>query len=467
MDNTSISNTVDTFSRDYPASLETMERNLQMMTYYGSKEAQEAATERYIEKIRTFGAATPASRKILREIALEENHGIIEDGFVLYLDNAITQTQNVMPCPEGEVDMAKNYRQRVVIGRDEKGGNIYKHLQAQSEQELNNRIVQAYVDSGRINEFVAVAEQKPKTQTLFKDYAANWLKTYKVDTLKPKTLKSYEGYFVSHLNPAFGDRYIEDITVADVMTFLSERKSMAQKSLSLYLALLRQVLDSAVCDSLVEKNVARDKRVVNPSTKVRKREALTEEQVKDIAQSLYAMESGNEKLFLTLLLFTGCRRGEVLGLMWEDIDFEKKLIHIRRNVTHVTNAPIIGTPKTKNGERTIPFGEHFEELVTPMRGTGFIIGGKEPISIKAFKTMMKRLNAKVNLYGATPHVLRHTFLTFLSANGTDMKTLQAVAGHADIQTTMNIYVHPSMANIKKAGNTMDNMLHGYATHAVS
>lgn len=165
--------------------------------------------------------------------------------------------------------------------------------------------------------------------------------------LKPKTYASYRGCLVSHLYPEFGERDIEDIESGDVMAFLSSRRSMAKKSLKLYLDLLRQILDSAVEDGIITKNPARDKRVQNPSTKVTKRVALTETEFKEIMQGLYGM--------------------------------------------------------------------------------------------------------------------RHTYLTTLAGAGADVKTLQAVAGHADSQMTMNTYVHPKVENLQRAGEMMDSILHGYAT----
>lgn len=420
----------------------------------------------HIRAHRRASVDRPETQRYTKEDVLQLVGMAYEMGLCAYphktiLDNGIAQVP-VMPCG-GDDSMAKNYRQRVLVGQDVNGASVFKQVQAQSEQELNDRIVRAYIESGRISEFLGAMPYKPKKKTNFKTYAANWLRVYKADTLKPKTLKTYEGYLISHLYPAFGERDIEELSTADVMSFLSERKHMARKSLRSYLSLLQQVLDSAVSDGMVEKNVSRDSRIVIPSTTVKKRKALTEEQMRDVMRGLYAMENGREKRFLCLLVFLGCRRGEALGLKWEDIDFGQRLVYIRRNVTHTTNAPIIGTPKTKSGERVISFGEHFEELMKPMQDEGFVIGGEAPVSIKAYKTIMKHINERVNLHGATPHVLRHSYLTLLSANGVDMKTLQAVAGHADIQTTMNVYVHPSVTNIQSAGSKMDGILHGYAS----
>ena len=169
-------------------------------------------------------------------------------------------------------------------------------------------------------------------------------------------------------------------------------------------------------------------------------------------------------LLLALFIHTGARRGEVLGLRREDIDFDKKLVHIRRNNTQITGKGAhIGTTKTKNGARDIPFGDHFKELLLPFRSTGYLFGGEEPFQSWDYDKLMRRLKKRVNLHGATTHVLRHPYLTMLAGEGVDLKTLQTIAGHANIQTTMDIYVSPRTDKITAAGETMDKLLNAYAS----
>ena len=79
-------------------------------------------------------------------------------------------------------------------------------------------------------------------------------------------------------------------------------------------------------------------------------------------------------------------------------------------------------------------------------------------------TLWKQINNAVDLHGATPHVLRHTYLTYLaSMKDIDPKTVQALAGHGDFQITMNTYVHETSENVKAACFEMDKMLHKLAT----
>ena len=365
---------------------------------------------------------------------------------------------------QGEDDMVL-IRRRIVIGYKADGTEIVKRIQATNENDANDRTVQAYIDSGRIWEFLdpqTVKEQHKKPQTQFKAYAQTWMETFKKPKLKPKTFQSYVGYLHTHLYPAFGERFIEEITTQDVQQFMNDRAYLARKSLKSYHDLLAQILDAAVEDKIIPENPAKSKRLANPSTKEKERMAVPEQQYREIVKNLMKLESSDEKLMLALLLFTGMRRGEVLGLRWNDIDFEQKCIHIRRNVTHPGNPPVIGTPKTKSGVRDISFGENLEAILVAKKGEGFVLGGETPLSRKEYLTLDGRIKKKIDLHGATPHVLRHTYLTTAAGENIDPKTLQSMAGQADHQVTMNVYVHPKKENVAKAGQMMDELLGNYA-----
>lgn len=372
-------------------------------------------------------------------------------------------TADTTGISKGELDDMSIERRRVIIGAHDNGEPIFKHLQANSVDAMNDKIVQSYIDSGRIWEFIDREEKlKVKTKTLFKPYAESWMQTFKQPKLKPKTYQTYVGYLHTHLYPVFGERFVEEISTQDIQKFMNERADLARKSIKNYVGLLEQIFDAAVEDKLIEENPAKSKRLANPSEKETEREAIPETQFRDIMKNLFRMDDGAEKLMLALFIFTGMRRGEVLGLKWDDIDFGEKCIRIRRNVTHPGNPPVIGTPKTKSGLRDVYFGENLEAILLAVKGKGFIFGGEQPLSRKGFLTLMKRIEKKINLYGATPHVLRHTYLTTAAGENIDPKTLQSMAGHADHQITMNTYVHKKNENVIKAGQMMDALLGSYA-----
>ena len=106
------------------------------------------------------------------------------------------------------------------------------------------------------------------------------------------------------------------------------------------------------------------------------------------------------------------------------------------------------------GERDVPLNSMLLTHLEPIQQEGFIIGDTEPITRMSYRRRMDRIESTIDLHGATAHIFRHSYLTYAASLGTDLKTLQSIAGHADIQTTMNRYVHTQTTNIVEAGNRL-------------
>lgn len=192
------------------------------------------------------------------------------------------------------------------------------------------------------------------------------------------------------------------------------------------------------------------------SKKKTKREALDIEAAQDIIAHLDRLK-GNDLLLLALLIYTGMRRSEVLGLRWEDISFDRNLIHVQRAVTFKDNRPVVGTTKSEAGVRYIPLEGQLKAILSPMRQlSGYVIGQDNPITETTYKRTWERIGRKIDLHGATAHVFRHTYITMAAAH-VDIKTLQSIAGHADISTTMNRYAHGREDKIIEAGRMLGSM----------
>ncbi len=379
---------------------------------------------------------------------------------VLGRTNLDSLTDSSASMPEGDNGMAK-YRVRVQISSNDDGTPVYKHIQADTQNELNDRIVRAYVDSGRIREFLKSAPAEPVGHSVtLAEYADKWMTVYKAGKLKPSTLATYKKHLRAHVLPAFGSRELAGITTEDIQLFLNERSHLAKKTLSCMRHFMGEIFKDAVEDGLIEKDPTASRRIAIPSDKSYDREALPLEQFKEIIANLNRL-SPTDKRLLVLMMFSGMRRGEVLGLRWEDIDAEAGLIHVRRNVTHAGgNHPVVGTPKTAKGTRDIPLDAFVLETLQPLQESGFIIGGESPITMTTYNNTWRRINKRIDLHGASAHVFRHSYLTYMAGQTTDVKTLQAIAGHSTIGMTMNHYVHAQPEKIKEAGKQMHDLLAG-------
>ena len=287
-----------------------------------------------------------------------------------------------------------------------------------------------------------------------------WMNVYKANKLKPSTITTYQKHLNAHVLPAFGRREIASITTEDIQLFLNERKHLARKTLSSMRHFMGEVFKDAVEDGLIAKDPTASRRISIPSTKAYDREALPLEQFREIMANLDLLLPADKRM-IVLMMYTGMRRGEVLGLRWEDVDTKAGLIHIRRNVTHAGgNKPVIGTPKTKSGERDLPLDPFVLEALKPMQESGFIIGGETPITMTTYNNTWRRIKKTIDLHGATAHVFRHSYLTYMAGQTTDMKTLQAIAGHSTIGMTMNRYIHAQPEKIIDAGKRMHALLAG-------
>ena len=370
----------------------------------------------------------------------------------LNLDNCIPKSTPFANL-RGEEQMAKRIKQRIEIGKDSSGKPLFKWIDGYSQQDLFLSAGKALLDAGLL-----IPDAKPDNSTTnFKVYVEEWWRLYKEPTLKPTTKATYRVMLDAHIYPAFGEKLLSEITTAMIQEFFHGMKHLAHGTIQKVKNILNMVFQSAVEDELIRKNPVESKKLINPSAKHTIRNPLDNDEVTDIINNLNKL-STQERRLVALLIFTGLRRGEALGLHWEDIDIDDNLIHVRHNVAFPdNNQPFITTPKTKSSIRCIPIDKRLFEYLHPLENTGYVIGGETPITFTTYRRMWERIGKKINLHDAKPHVLRHTACTGMYEAGIDEKTLQAIAGHANITTTMNQYVHAKKRRVKEAASKMANM----------
>lgn len=367
--------------------------------------------------------------------------------------------------PKGASDMAKRHKQRVRIGTDEKGAAIYKWADGHTVEELNDNIVRLYIEHGLLRKFldshpnIVILDSKSKKDCpTFREYANQWYKKYKEQKLRTTSDSGYKSAFRLHLFPFFGDKRLDEITTDFIQEFLNAKADLSYSTVHSMLILFKQIMASAFEDRLIPFDPAVSKRITIPSTGKKTRDALTPEQVKAIIEAIPTLVDPDERRMLALFVFTGMRRGEVLGLRWEDIDFKKKLIHVERNITYAHNQPEIGSTKTNSGKRSIPLDSRLAECLKPHCSAGYVLGGAEPMTQMVFRRVFKHIKKNVELFGATPHIFRHTYITTLAKANVDLKTIQRISGHANITTTLNIYTHTREEEIQEAGDKIGELL---------
>lgn len=378
-----------------------------------------------------------------RKYTVEELQELIK-----HLDNCMND-QAMSESIFKEEDMAKEDR-RVIISWNDDGTPVYKRVKGHDQDEVNDKIVKTYVDSGRIWEFMDKPAGLVVESCCMKVYSERWLERKR--KLKPTTKENYRKY-LRYIIDALGDKEVKDISVDDVQKLLDIHSDLSHKTLKDMKGILHQIFRYALSDGLIAKNPCDSVDLEIPSDKVTSREALRIDQFRDILSKLSELDPMDRR-YLALIMFTGMRRGEALGLKWNDINPVSMEIHICRGVTHPQqNQPVISSPKTKAGIRTIPLDSELRMLLTEnnlsiFSNDEFIIGGEKPLTLSAFRAMMKRINSKIDLHGATAHVLRHSYLTYAVGETTDFKTVQGISGHADLSTLINRYAHPQEDKVR-------------------
>ena len=374
--------------------------------------------------------------------------------------------------------MAKEHRIRVVVGHDEEGNEIIKRLSATDELKLADKVIEAVVKSGRIKDFIdqeieygphekqvqEEAAQPPVVKTKFSDYIVQWRRIFK--TGKAATYEVFMDAKQSVLLKWFGDKYIEDITPTDVQDFLSHRaKTYKKATVKADWAMLKEVLDSAVSDDLIVKNPAKDKRVHNPAKAGEGTAPLTREQIASIQKAIPELEDSRERCLIALLAYTSMRREEVLGLMWENINFETRMIEIKQAVVHPVNVAV--TKETKNEFSVRPFpmcDQLYNILLGSRKERGYVISKEDgsPVSQVTYRRLWDSLKSHIELYGMTAINFRTTFATMMVASGVDIKTTQALMGHSTPEMTLKVYAKKEESRLPDAVRKMESFLAGSA-----
>ena len=318
--------------------------------------------------------------------------------------------------------------------------------------------------------------------------------------LKASTRENYLYMYKKYVADTLGKRKIVEIKYSDVRAFfnnLIDEKGFKPNSVEILYTIIHPVFTLAVRDDLIRKNpsdnLMREIKQSHDWSKP-KRKALTVEQ-----QKAFISYTKNSPIYshwlplFTTFLGTGCRVGEIIGLTWDNIDFDNNTIIINHNLVYRKNAEGIcefhvTTPKTESGKRIIPMLPEVKQAIIQERKKqmqngfsdaeidgykGFVFVNREnyvhnPQTInRAIQRIYKAYNEEeialakkesrepVIIPHFSCHHLRHTFCTRYCEIETNLKVIQTVMGHADISTTMDVYAE--CTNEKKK-ESFDNLV---------
>lgn len=297
----------------------------------------------------------------------------------------------------------------------------------------------------------------------FKELTEEYFKVYASHKLKPLTADHYKGLVDYHMIEFFGNKKLRDITQGMLSDFFCNMKTakygdpapMAPGSVKQVYTVMQSIFSFAVSQKYIKESPC--KGVILPGEDVRaeeKRKSLTEEELPRFL-SLFDGYSPLNAMIKTLL-YTGMRSGELRGLQWEDIDFEKKTIHVRHTLTDVDGEHFLTTPKSKTSRRVIfmpgPLVEVLKEHQAKQKELIFALGREyvhpEIVFTSArgdykdqssFNCMLRRRLKGTGFEFVSPHSLRHSNATLLLNSGVDIKVVSEHLGHSDIGVTADVY----------------------------
>ena len=172
-----------------------------------------------------------------------------------------------------------------------------------------------------------------------------------------------------------------------------------------------------------------------------------------------------------LCLSTGIRIGEVCALRWEDLDTLDGVLRINKTCSRIcipgksTTQVLVGPPKTSSSIREIPLSEDLIHLATLLHAgkdpTHYLLtGSPHPLEPRSYRNYYKALLAKLSIQQVKFHALRHSFATRCIEAGCDCKTVSEILGHANINTTLNLYVHPGFQQKKDCIEKLHSLMRG-------
>lgn len=272
-----------------------------------------------------------------------------------------------------------------------------------------------------------------------------WIDLYKKPKgLTEKSLKMYDEKFNGYIRPAIGHMKLKDVKDVHLQRILNSQAGRSASHVKKIRMVLQEMFKRARQSRLIPYDPA--ELLELPTVKQGRRRSITEEERAAILTVAARHRAG---LWVLTLLYTGMRPGETAALTWSDVDFDHNEIHV--HAAKESGSRAIKGPKTASGVRDIPIHAALLPRLLAAKGKPFsLVFPTKAGTVQNESSMRRMWNSFISgveeelgrpAEGLTPYCLRHTFCTDLQRAGVPINVAKELMGHADIQTTANIYTH--------------------------
>ena len=353
---------------------------------------------------------------------------------------------------------------RVVIGYDENNLPCTKNVTAVNKDKCLEKLEKLKQEIG------IVGHNNIKADKQFGEWIDFWYQQYVKITLKQTTQSEYESLIYRHIIPEIGNIKLNKFTQNDLQQFYSRLKisgrqihteicgqGLSDRMVRACHTLCRMCFEKAVEENLIRTNPAKGCKL--PPKKAKEMQVLTRDEMQRFI--IQAKSDGYFEIFV-LELCTGMRRGEILGLQWDDLNMQTGELHISRQVALVNGNIHISTPKTKSSVRTIIIPPDILKILAEYKkriNSIWIFPSPKtdntPLHPATVTSILDRILKRAECKDIRFHDLRHTFATNALASGMDVKTLSMIIGHISSETTLNIYTHITDNMQRSAANKIE------------
>ena len=344
---------------------------------------------------------------------------------------------------------------RYVRCYDENERPKYGYVYAKTYTEAKNKLIER---KGAVNESGAVFDTG---SCLYTDVLDAWLQSSRIN-IKESTYARYIQLVESHIRPSLGKYRLSKISTQLVEGFIERKLSdgrldnkgaLSPKTVTDILVILKSTMEyarhsnlSVMCDlsKLSVKLHDKEMRVLSP----KEQESLVK---------VLLDETDQYKFGVLLSLYTGIRIGELCALQWEDIDTELSILKVHKTMQRIQETSkgsptktkvIITEPKSKCSIRDIPLPPFLIEYAMRFKSNAkaYVLSGTPDkyVEPRTMQNRFKKYVAAAGIDAANYHSLRHTFATRCVEIGFEIKTLSEILGHANVNITLNKYVHSSL-----------------------